>query len=154
MSQPFSFSGAGRPGPTREKGLRLHQSGSPATTVGQVGERRTVRTITREKLRHASSEDEVVEIVREFVSDWLPEEIGRLPEACRPRKVRDGEDLDLWAWDLARACISFDIDPVHLPLVEEMDAFIGHSCRRVAEIRRSETHPQMPLAGTETRSTH
>ncbi len=97
-----------------------------------------MRTITSDKLRQASSEDEVIEVVRDYVSDWLPEELARLPADCRPRKVRDGEDLNLWAVSLARACVSFDIDPSHLGLVEEMDAFVGHSCRRLAEIRRSE----------------
>ncbi len=113
-----------------------------------------MRTITTEKLRHASSEDEVVEIVREYMRDWLPEEIGHLPQDCRPRKVRDGEDLNLWAWDLARACVSFDVDPERLPLVEEMDAFIGQSCRRVAEIRRDEMDPDMLRTQRESRSTH
>ena len=97
-----------------------------------------MRTITKEKLRSASSEDEVVEVVRDYLSDWLPEEIARFPTECRPRKVRDGEDLNLWAWDLARACVSFEIDPSHLLLVEEMDGFVAEACRRLAEIRRSE----------------
>jgi hypothetical protein len=100
-----------------------------------------MRTITVDRLRNSSSEEEVLEAVREYVRDWLPEELGLLPEECRPRKVRDGEDLNLWAWSLTRACISFDIDPAHLRLVEEMDAFVGQACRRLAELRRNEGVP-------------
>ncbi len=91
-------------------------------------------------------------IVRDYVSDWLPEELGRLPEECRPRKVCDGEDLNLWAVNLARACVSFDIDPAHLPFVEEMDAFIGNACRRLAEIRRDEAVPPVTQRRGEVRS--
>lgn len=92
-----------------------------------------------------------MEIVRDYVSDWSPEELGRLPEECRPRKVHDGEDLSVWAVNLARATVSFEIDPAYLPLVEEMDAFIGHACRRVAELHRAESAPTTRKPERETR---
>lgn len=110
-----------------------------------------MRTITTDRLRAAASEEEVVEIVRDYVSDWIPEELARLPENCRPQKVRDGEDLNVWALNLARASVSFEIDPEYLPLVEEMDAFVGHACRRVAELHHAESLPAARKPERETR---
>jgi hypothetical protein len=93
-----------------------------------------MHTITAERLRGATSENDVVEVVREYLSDWLPEEIGRLPADCRPGKLRDAEDLSTLAYNLTQACVSFDLDARDLEFVEEMDVFLSHACRRVAEI--------------------
>jgi len=95
-----------------------------------------MRTITSERLRAATSENDVVVLVREYVSDWLPEEIGRLPADCRPGKLRDAEDLSTLAYNLTNASVSFELDPRDLAFVEEMDTFLTHACRRVAEINR------------------
>ena len=95
-----------------------------------------MRTITADRLRNAASEREVVELAREYLGEWLPEEIGRLPDDCRPVKLRDGDDLSHLAVNLAIATTSFDIRPEDLRMVEELDAFIGSACRRVAEIQR------------------
>lgn len=95
-----------------------------------------MRTITADRLRTAASEHDVVELAREYLGEWLPEEIGRLPLECRPVKLRDGDDLSHLAVSLAIANTSFDIAPDDLRMVEELDAFIGSACRRVAEIQR------------------
>lgn len=94
-----------------------------------------MRTISTERLRAAATESDVVELVRDYMGDWLPEEIGQLPEQCRPGKLRDGEDLNSLSYNLTRAAISFDVEPEHLPLIEEMDHFVNQACRRVAEIQ-------------------
>jgi len=96
-----------------------------------------MRTITAERLRAAASEDDVVDLMRDYVSDWLPEEIGRLPVDCRPGKLRDAEDLSTLAYNLTQACVSLELNPRDLAFVEEMDVFVTHACRRIAEIYRS-----------------
>ena len=93
-----------------------------------------MRTITSERLRAATSENDVVVLVRDYVSDWLPEEIGRLPADCRPGKLRDAEDLSTLAYNLTHASVSCELNPRDLEFVEEMDTFVTHACRRVAEI--------------------
>jgi hypothetical protein len=98
-----------------------------------------MRTIKLERLRTATSEGAVIEIVRDYLGDWLPDELAKLPLDCRPGKLRDAEDLNDLALKLARACVSFDIEPECLSAVEEMDAFVGQACQRIAEIERRET---------------
>ena len=95
-----------------------------------------MRTITADRFRATASESDVVGLVREYVGEWLPEEIGSLPADCRPGKIRDAEDLSTLAYNLVQACVSFDLDPADLAFVEEMDAFVGQACRRMAEIQR------------------
>jgi hypothetical protein len=95
-----------------------------------------VRTITTNKFREATSEAGVVQLVREYFRDWSPREYAQLPPDCRPGKIRDCEDLNDLALNLARACVSFDVEPGQIRLIEEMDAFIGQACHRLAEIQR------------------
>ena len=96
-----------------------------------------MRTISSERLRATASESDVVGLVREYMSDWLPEEIGRMPADCRPGKLRDAEDLSTLAFNLTQACVSFELNTGDLAFVEEMDAFVTHACRRIAEINCS-----------------
>ena len=93
-----------------------------------------MRTITSDRLRAATSESDVVELVREYMGDWLPEEIGRLPVDCRPGKLRDAEDLSTLAYNLTQASVLLDLEARDLAFVDEMDAFVSHACCRVAEI--------------------
>ena len=93
-----------------------------------------MRTITTDRLRGTASEHDVVQLVRDYVGEWLPEELGRLPVECRPGKVRDAEDINELAFKLTSACVSFDVAPDNLRAMEEMDAFLGQACRRMAEI--------------------
>lgn len=80
----------------------------------------------------------MIALVREYLSEWMPEELSHFPIDCRPGRLRDAEDLNEFAYQLARACVSFDVQPEDLLAVEEMDTFIGQALRRTAEIRLSD----------------
>ena len=95
-----------------------------------------MRTIRTDRLQAAASESDVVDLVRDYLVDWLPEELAQLPLDCRPGKLRDSEDLNNLALKLARACVSFEVEPEQLRAIEEMDAFVGQAVRRIAQIER------------------
>ena len=82
-----------------------------------------------------TSEHDVIGLVREYLSEWRPEELSRFPIDCRPGRLRDAEDLNEFAYQLARACVSFEAQPEDIPAIEQMDAFIGAALRRTAEIK-------------------
>lgn len=52
------------------------------------------------RLQKAYSADDVVSIVRDFLATWGPQEIAALPEHLRPRKMRDSDDVGLYAFRL------------------------------------------------------
>ena len=93
-----------------------------------------VRTITPERLRAVASEHDVLGLVRDYLGEWMPEELAQLPSECRPGKLVDGDDLSSLAVSLARASTSFALPPETVGVVEEMDVFVGLACRRVAEL--------------------
>jgi len=50
-----------------------------------------------DELSRAATVDEVVRVTREFLSTWSGDELGRLPDACRPGRVHGPHDIEHWA---------------------------------------------------------
>lgn len=81
------------------------------------------------KLAAAASEDDVGRVVRDYLASWHPEELSRIPEECRPGKVRDGEDIVDVAYRLTRARIAVADPPAELL---HMETFFAHACSRLS----------------------
>jgi hypothetical protein len=91
-----------------------------------------MRTFTAERLRSAASEEEVVSIVRDYLGEWLPEELVHIPLGARPGKLCDAEDLNDVAYRLTREKFAMPDDD---ELVLQMQGFFVQACVRVAEIK-------------------
>ena len=83
----------------------------------------------------APTEEDVIRVTREYVATWGPEQIAQLPAECRPGKIRDGEDIGRWAYDLARAHCSLRFTGEEDQLLASLLAFIGHASARIAEVK-------------------
>jgi hypothetical protein len=91
----------------------------------------STRAVYLRKLRSAPSEEEVVRLVREFIAEWRPEELAQVPDACRPPKIRDGEDIADCAFNLTRSRMEGDASN---PLLAEMETFFAQACVRLSEL--------------------
>lgn len=91
-----------------------------------------MRTFTAEKLRSAASEEEVVGIVRDYLGEWLPEELSHIPADARPGKLCDAEDLNDIAYRLTREKFAMPDDDEWLL---QMQAFFVQACVRIGEIK-------------------
>src|SRR5688572_11513145 len=88
----------------------------------------------RNLMREALQEQEVVGLVRDHLARWTPEEIARLPEECRPPRIRDAEDVSRWAFDLASThCAQVSGTDVE-PLLEQMLEFVTQAAVRISEL--------------------
>jgi hypothetical protein len=83
----------------------------------------------------AHTEDDVIRLTREYVATWRPEHIAQLPAECRPRRIRDGEDIGQWAYELARAHCSLRFADDEDRLVARLLAFTAEASARIAEVR-------------------
>jgi hypothetical protein len=54
------------------------------------------------RLNSASTEAEVVDVVRDFMAQVSPYDLARLPEECRPRKMVDANDITSYAFAIVR----------------------------------------------------
>jgi hypothetical protein len=96
-----------------------------------------MRTYKPEKLKVAHSEEEVVAIVRDYLGDWLPEELAHIPEHCRPAKIRDVVDINEVTFNLTRERMSSDEAADDADLLVEMESFFAQACARVAQMQSS-----------------
>ena len=87
----------------------------------------------RNLIRASAQEDEVLTLVRDHMARWSPEEIGRLPLDCRPRRIRDAEDVSQYAYQLAsNHCAGTAQDE---GLLERMLEFVTQAALRLSELR-------------------
>lgn len=86
-------------------------------------------------LSAASSEEDIVKLTRDFVASWQPADISRLPTPCRPGRIRDGDDISHWAYELAQAHCRIQAGDEQDQLVMRMLAFFSEAAMRVAEVK-------------------
>ena len=55
-----------------------------------------------ERIARATSEDEVVDVARDYLATISHAEFALLPEKLRPHKIVDAADITTYAFDLAR----------------------------------------------------
>jgi hypothetical protein len=56
----------------------------------------------QDRLDSAATESEVISIARDFIAQFTPQEIERLPKACRPGKFFEANDVTSHAFALIR----------------------------------------------------
>lgn len=95
-----------------------------------------------ESLDSATSEKEIVDVVRDFVASLDAENIQKLPEHCRPGKFFDAEDVTSFAFDLVRAeCNRGDGSE---DLVLKLSLFFAQASIRLSQVlaRANDSDPQ------------
>jgi len=92
----------------------------------------------RRHLVVATTEHEIVNLTREYVATWSPDDMSRLPEECRPGRIRDAEDISQCAYDLARAHTSLRYDEEQDMLMQRMLSFMAEAAMRMAEVKAVE----------------
>jgi len=85
----------------------------------------------------AGTESELVSVVREYLATWGPAELSRLPVACRPGKISDGEDVGELAFRLGKAHLEFTGPLADRLLLERLSGFFSHAAARAATLRAS-----------------
>jgi hypothetical protein len=89
----------------------------------------------RNLIRAASQEEEVIELVRDHIALWSPEEIARLPEDCRPPRIRDAEDISRWAFELATSHCAQKVHSDDEVLLDRLLEFVTHAAVRLSELK-------------------
>lgn len=92
-------------------------------------------------LAAASTEPEVVAVVRDYLATWSPDEIARLPQECRPGRIKDGEDVARFAFELATCHCGAALPDADDELLTRMLVVVSHACTRISEIGASRQRP-------------
>jgi hypothetical protein len=89
----------------------------------------------RSILAAASTEAEVVEFVRGYLATWGAEELALLPPECRPGRIKDAEDINRWAWELASTHCAAACDDTGRPVLEEMLVFATQAAAHISQMQ-------------------
>jgi hypothetical protein len=85
-----------------------------------------------DRLDAASTESAVLGVARDFIAQFTPEEIHRLPAACRPGRFVDAEDISSYALALVRH--NCESDERTSMLVHKLVAFFSNASIRLSQI--------------------
>jgi hypothetical protein len=94
----------------------------------------------QDRLHCASSEAEVIEAARDFIVQFSPYEINQLPSACRPPRVKDGDDIAAYAFTLVRHHCD-DGEGVGY-VVHRLRAFFSEAAYRLSQILQEQSQGQ------------
>lgn len=106
--------------------------------------------VSLDKLLHANSEEEVVDLVRSYLAGWRPEDLSEIPAGCRPGKIRDAEDVGDLAYELTRARIAASGPQ---PLLKEMEVFFAQACSRISELEAAQSRQSRTRSPSSSSST-
>ena len=98
----------------------------------------------RNLMREAAHEQEVVGLVRDHLARWTPEEIARLPEDCRPPRIRDAEDVSRWAFELASTHCAQNMSEADEPLLDRMLEFVTQAAMRLSALNAEPAESDVP----------
>ena len=82
------------------------------------------------RLTRAYRTEDVLAIAKEFVAAWGPAELATLPEHLRPGRLRDSDDVGLYAFKL----VSHPASGPNAGYLLRMTTFFTAASRRLSEI--------------------
>ena len=86
----------------------------------------------QDAVRAADTEGDVLDLVRDFLAQFSPDEIVQLPHHCRPGKIHDARDVTEYAFELVRnRC---DESEEEAQVLNKLSAFFTDANERLAEI--------------------
>lgn len=85
-------------------------------------------------LDSAKTPFEVLGVARDFMATWTPDELARLPEECRPGKLRDAEDIEALHACLVEEYRRTRATGPTLKSLQELTSFMVRASIRMAEI--------------------
>jgi hypothetical protein len=83
----------------------------------------------------------VVAAARDFTAKFDPLLLARMPDACKPAKLVDAEDIAAYAYELARHDCRDD-DPEVAETIRELSAFFPQAANRLAQLASPHASPQ------------
>ena len=105
-----------------------------ATDVNRYGQA-ALADIWVAALAATESERNLVQVARDYLATWGPQEIARLPEQSRPGRVHGIEDINECAFNLSQCRLSFTGTLADALLLDRMASFFGCAAQRGSQIQ-------------------
>ena len=79
--------------------------------------------------------DAILGITRDYLATFGPEHLARLPEDCRPGRIKGEDDIAYWSCKLAHFNHREPASRIDAQLLQEMLSYFLHAWVRVSQIR-------------------
>src|SRR5438105_4285618 len=90
------------------------------------------------RLSETASAEDVLWVVRDFLSQWTPEQLDDLPSDCRPRQMPRADAIVEYAMQLRHAQVK--AEDVVASRLDTMTTFFGLASQRLAQIAHLDAH--------------
>jgi hypothetical protein len=85
------------------------------------------------RVEDARSAEEVVTLMRDYVASLTPEQLGQLPDRCRPLRVKAEDDLEYWTFRLSSLR---DAGQPEAEFVQDLFMHFLHASLRITQLHR------------------
>jgi len=79
--------------------------------------------------------ESLLSLTRDYVATFAPEQLARIPEGCRPGRIKGEDDIAYWSCKLAQHSHKDTATPVDADLMQEMLNYFLHSWVRLSQIQ-------------------
>jgi hypothetical protein len=108
---------------------------------GRTHERpRCHRSRWRRALESAATTAEILATLRDFLATLTPAELARIPEECRPLRIKAEDDVEYWTFRLAQLIGSPPAEPVDAKLAQRILNVFLHAIVQIIRVQKSQ-HP-------------
>ena len=90
------------------------------------------------RLAEALTTEDVLWVLRDFLSRWTPEQIEELPEDCRPGRFNDADEVSEYAFKLVQK--QCRVDAFTSPRLHTMASFVASAAQRMSQIAAFMAH--------------
>jgi hypothetical protein len=88
------------------------------------------------QLENADDPGHIVNVTRDYLATFSPEHLARLPEDCRPGRIKGEDDIAYWSCKLAQCRHKDPLVRIDAELLQEMLNFFLHAWVRLSQIQR------------------
>ena len=105
---------------------------------------RVAPTTWHHQLEGVADVDKLLSVTREYLATFGPEHLARMPEDCRPGRIKGEDDIAYWSCKLAQYAHMDSATPVDADLMQEMLNYFLHAWVRLSQIERQHLRPPEP----------
>ena len=89
------------------------------------------------QVENAKSPLEVIAVIRDYIAGWTPQELARLPERCRPGKLRYEQDIEDLHARLVEEFRNTSASGEELASIQQLTSILVRASIRIAELADS-----------------
>lgn len=89
-----------------------------------------------QKVGVARSQEELLELSREYLASWYHGDLAQIPEQCRPSRIHDVDDLHYWSERLAEGFCEGALHGEKPDLHRQMLTFFVAAAQRASALSR------------------